>query len=689
MISDQEYAKELEWLKYILERLCLQRDRQKEELATYSVGIRERQKELWQDLYNLDAKEVAASRQSISETADMEMILAKDYDNVLKLLQSPYFGRIRFQEQEKEEATFYIGLSNFRDTQLKKILIYDWRAPVSSMFYDCELGQASYQAPRGLVEGELREKRQHKIRNGEMEYVFESSLNIQDSILQETLSKASGEQMKNIVETIQKEQNALIRDDKAETMVLQGVAGSGKTSIALHRIAYLLYKHRQTIQSENVLILSPNAVFASYISNVLPELGEEPVVESSFLQIALSELKGDMVFETGKEEHSRLEQDPDGPYAQRIRLKSSMEFLEEIRAYHAYVLENYFQPQDLEVGHQLISKEFLAQRFHAYRRYPICKRMEEISDDVCERLRDIPDFKLTASLRKKVRKLIFAMFKVNSTAALYFDFYTHCGLFHQLAFVEKSKLEYNDLHPYLLFKLYFDGGKDFFFIKHLVVDEMQDYTPVQYEIVKRMFSKAHKTILGDFWQQLNPYNQMTLPVFQEVFPEARVVEMKKSYRSTVEIIDFANEIMNNAVEIYPIDRHGPVPTITLCPREEDQWEEICARLAAFEEGPHASLALLCRDDNSAAQVAQQLSSRFPPDRLHLLTEDSSEFSQGITISSITMSKGLEFDAVLLLDVSRDVYGEKEQKLLFVGCTRAMHQLDVLSVTAFSSLLPPA
>lgn len=247
---------------------------------------------LWNNK-DIDPHEIRSMRESIlNHFAIGESVIDKR-KRLTKILAIPYFGRIDFQE-EKEDSNvmpLYIGIHTFYDSESKATLIYDWRAPISSMFYDYELGTASYQSPSGKINGEISLKRQYRIRNGKMEFMIESSLTVHDDILQKELSANADDRMKNIVATIQREQNRIIRNEEARILIIQGVAGSGKTSIALHRIAYLLYAFNDHISSKDILIISPNRVFADYISNVLPELGEEIVPQTGMEEI-LSEVLG-------------------------------------------------------------------------------------------------------------------------------------------------------------------------------------------------------------------------------------------------------------------------------------------------------------------------------------------------------------------------------------------------------------
>ncbi len=300
---------------------------------------------------------------------------------LVRLVESPYFGRIDFSENGKNDSKIYIGVHSYYDEEQEEFLVHDWRAPVSGMFYDFELGEAYYEAPEGTISGEVKRKMQYRIRHSKLEFMFESSLNISDEVLQKELSSTSDEKMKNIVATIQRDQNRIIRDDSSYNLIIQGVAGSGKTSIALHRIAYLLYKHKDTISSKNILIISPNRAFADYVSNVLPELGEEKILEIDFEKIALNELTRKIPFQTFFEQVSALIEASDHKYIQRIRFKASYEFLQKIKSFIATFESDYFTPEDITVGENapVLPAEFIRRRYNTYYGIAVTRRFALIA----------------------------------------------------------------------------------------------------------------------------------------------------------------------------------------------------------------------------------------------------------------------------------------------------------------------
>lgn len=316
----------------------------------------------------MDTMEMFSNQRALTTIDKTGVMTVKQRTQLEKLIESPYFGRIDFVydgESEEDAETFYIGKFSFTDED-GTICIFDWRAAISSMYYDYELGEASYEALNGTVYGELIQKRQLKILNSELDYVLESSMNIHDSILQQELSRAADERMKTIIATIQKEQNAIVRNDLAHTLIIQGVAGSGKTSIALHRIAYLLYKYKESLSSERVMILSPNKVFADYISTVLPELGEEPIRESSLGEIAEKILPSKYKFISLYEQTKLLIECPDSALAKRVAFKSSLPFFEQLSAFLNNLNTELLMPKDITIQEIDIDANYITERFASY-----------------------------------------------------------------------------------------------------------------------------------------------------------------------------------------------------------------------------------------------------------------------------------------------------------------------------------
>ena len=594
-----------------------------------------------------------------------------------KLRSSPYFARIDFRRADATESIpYYIGLFSFSDEE--GMLIYDWRAPIASMFYDYEIGWAGYDAPKGRMEGELTRKRQYRIRNGKLEYTLESSSGIQDEVLRQELSRTSDEKMKSIIATIQKEQNQIIRNEKADVLIIQGVAGSGKTSIALHRIAYLLYRLNDRLSAKNVAILSPNRVWGDYISNVLPELGEEPIYEVSFADLANMQLEGVIGFDE--------EQDPidvnDAAWAERVRFKSTLSFVRKMESFIARLPEMVFIPADYSYGRFSITADMIGTRFLAYRGVPVQQRLQMLADEIEDRFatenymgEEIPS---SRTILKDLRKMI----KATSTLSLYQVFYRVIGRPDMLVLPAKKRLEWADVFPFLYLHAAYEGLKPSNRIRHLVIDEMQDYTPIQYAVINLLF-KCPKTILGDFGQLIHPYLMHSLDDIRQLYEGAEVVKLIKSYRSTFEIISFARTIKHQGT-MDTVERHGETPMVISCKNEDEKYSSIRREVSAFCESATGSLGIIAKTSRDAEYIYNMLSAEF---EVHLLSTESTRFSSGVSITSVRMSKGLEFDAVLIPDVSKAAYSaQQDRSLLYIACTRAMHRLILFYTGELSPLL---
>lgn len=625
----------------------------------------------------IDPHEMFQSEQQLGQLDQQGGFAVQSRDRVQKLIDSPYFSRIDFcKEHEKNVAVFYIG--RFAFIHEKKLLISDWRSPVASMFYDCEVGPAGYDAPAGRVDGELTRKRQFRIKNGVMEYALESSVNIQDDILQQELSRTSDEKMKSIIATIQKEQNQIIRNEKASTMIIQGMAGSGKTSIALHRIAYLLYRFKNRLTAKNVTIISPNKVFGDFISNVLPELGEEPIYELSLFDVADVQLENIIDTEVDRDP---LETD-DEAWAERVRFKSTTEFVKRMDEYTHQLPNMVFGAVDYVFEPFTATAEYIHSRFHAYTRQPVMERLKMVADDILERF-------ITDNIRENklptLRNILSGlkkMLRFKNTLALYKDFYRQIGIPKILIMPDKHTLEWADVYPFMYLHAAFNGLQRSYNIRHLVIDEMQDYSPIQYAVLNLIFP-CPKTILGDFSQTVNPNHSHTLTDLKNQYGDAELIRMTKSYRSSYEIIDFAKRLGARETPD-PVERHGEKPRYLPFKTGTDMLGFLEREIQTFPERGQTSFGIITKTNRRARELYDQLKERYD---VHAITPESKAFPEGISILSIQMSKGLEFDEVLLPDVDEETYcSESDRSLLYIACTRAMHRLTLLHTGEPTGLL---
>ena len=589
-----------------------------------------------------------------------------------KMIDSPFFGRVDFcYEGEEEPEQFYIGIGNFSEKTGHVPLIYDWRAPVSGLFYDYDKGAASYTAPAGILHGEITSKWQYKIRRGKMIYEFESDVKIDDDILKAELGSNGDVQLKNIVRTIQKEQNAIIRNTKDKIMVIQGAAGSGKTSVALHRIAYLLYHDREHLKSSNILVLSPNSVFSDYISHILPELGEENIQEMSFDLYAYKELKP-FVYDC-EDRYHQIERElafADEQQIKRMRWKQSKDFLDEVEAFLLELEDELMNFQTIEYrGFEKTEQEILNLFYFKFQDIPLLSRMEAVLEYFIDEYETLKDCTLPEEERDMLYGKFMKMYETKDLYVLYNRFLKSFG-FTPLPYCsyEKRLLPYEDVYPMLYLKYRLFSSTQQKTVKHLVIDEMQDYSYLQYIILKELFH-CPMTILGDKAQTMEAEVQDVLEFLPEIYgKQIRVIYMNKSYRNTVEIASYANKITNvQGVELF--ERHGrPVEEKTFSALTEMLDESL--KNLKLQENEYVKTAVITTTEEAAIFAYQYLKEKFP--QTFYIDKDSSTFQKGLTVTTFYLAKGLEFDQVF------GISGKRNTPLLkqagYICATRALHEL---------------
>jgi DNA helicase-2/ATP-dependent DNA helicase PcrA len=631
---------------------------------------------------DMDHLEKNAMRETISNYQLLGNHSIENKKRLYRLRDTAYFGRIDFcKTHQSETNNIYVGVHNFQDTEQSRNLVYDWRAPISSLFYDYELGEAQYETESGTITGDIALKRQFRIRKGEMEYMLDTDITIHDDVLQKELNQASSAQMKNIVATIQKEQNKIIRDEEAKHLVIQGVAGSGKTSIALHRIAFLLYRFKETIISDDILIVSPNKVFANYISNVLPELGEESVAEISMEEIADDLFEHQINFQSVYDQEAELLDKNDPKLIERIQFKSSPELLKKINEYLVYLENEGFDVEDIMVKNKPIPAWFIKEAFQKYKRLPLLKRFNEVVREIVDNIYLYYQIEVQYKDRTQLHNTIRKMFPSYNPRVLYKSFYEWLGRPDLLKLKKGNTYEWSDVYAFLFLKMKLEGIKPNNTVKHLVIDEMQDYSAVQYRLLSALYP-CKKTILGDINQSVNPFSSSSLETIGTIFPDATSMTMLKSYRSTYEITQFTKKISQNA-EIEAIERHGEEPEVLKCKNAAEELKTIQKQINAFEKSSYNSLGIICKTQKQANNLYEQLQNDF---EITLLSIGTVAFESGIVISTAHLAKGLEFDKVIVPNCATKNYQtEPEKQMLYVACTRAMHRLTLTysgSITEF-------
>lgn len=594
-----------------------------------------------------------------------------------KMLDSPFFGRVDFcYEGEDEPEIFYIGIGNLAEENGGLPLIYDWRAPVSGLFYDFDKGPASYQAPLGEIHGDIAAKWQYKIRGGKMLYEFESDVKIDDEILKAELGSNGDVQLKNIIRTIQKEQNAIIRNTSDRIMVIQGAAGSGKTSIALHRIAYLLYHDRKNLKASSVLVLSPNGVFADYISHILPELGEENIREMSFDLFAYKRLKNTV--SDCEDRYDLIERQIAGLCDEALlKEKQSRDFLDRMEGYIVELEDSLMNFRDVEHRGVVKKEQVIIELFYfKFMDIPLLSRMDAVAEYFIDEIETLKGFDLPDDEREAVKSRFYRMYETRDLYVLYNRFLKQEG-FPALPQVqyEKRKLRYEDVYPVLYLKYRLETQQEDSGVRHLIVDEMQDYSMLQYLIIQKLF-KCRMTILGDREQTMDGEQQDVLTFLSKILgKDIRKIVMNKSYRNTIEIASYANKLAGiTGVELF--ERHGKPVVEREFPGLEETVESVLGELRLDD---YETAAVITRTADEAREAYYILKERLEAEgfdtkeRLSLLHRDSTNFKKGLTVTTFYMAKGLEFDQVFSVFPKED-RSPIVERARYIAATRALHEL---------------
>jgi DNA helicase-2/ATP-dependent DNA helicase PcrA len=647
------------------------------ELYEKEEKIKEFQKFIWDSRADMDDQEM----KSMMGASELEITLAQSKSNHFKKLykvqDNPYFGSITFDDGE-ESKKIYIGMTHVEREEDGEHLVHDWRAPISSMFYDYEVGHASYLAPEGIIEGEITNKRQFNIKKGKLVRVFDNNLNIDDELLQEVLEQESSDKMRNIVNTIQQEQNSIIRNVVDNNLIVQGIAGSGKTSVALHRIAFLLYKIKN-LSSKNVLIFSPNKIFTEYISNVLPELGEDNTMQTTFNDFLLSNLQEYKTVESFSSFVERYYKYLE-PNKKLVKYKQSDDIIKALDSYIELFIKNLRFTSDIEIDDKIIEKDELNYLLKdRYEKLLLFDRLDEIGEKICRdyfngkharkstimsRLKNSLSFKLDF-------KLIYKEFLKSIQFLAYYDGTITDNEINKC--VSRRDINYEDACLMVYIKGKLEGFKYLGLIKEVVIDEAQDYTKLQYIIIRNIFKKSKFTILGDTNQTVNPYYHYdTLESLNEIFDNGSIyLELSKTYRSTPEIIEYTNKILGlDHVSAIRRDSNKPVEFRN---DYNDLKETMVNDINKLINNKY-SVAVITKTDEEAEELFKTLENDIPG--INLLNNNTKDFNKNLVIIPSYIAKGLEFDSVIIYTDKNNKYTEKEKYLYYVACTRAQHELII-------------
>lgn len=726
-----------------------------------SSDVLELRKTFWEDVtVNMDEPddviETAASIKQQAELLSERERTFKQMDKQIRILErlkySPYFGRIDFLETHEEKVDHvYLGIASLMDEHDENFLIYDWRAPISSLYYDFAPGPASYPTMDGKIEGEMKLKRQFIIRSSNIKAMFDTGVTIGDEMLQEVLGNNANAQMKSIVATIQREQNLIIRNERSKLLIVQGVAGSGKTSAALQRVAYLLYRYRETLTSENIMLFSPNPLFNSYVSTVLPELGEENMEQATFMEYLNNRIGSGFDVEDPFDQMEFLLHAEEGGENQirvkGIRYKASLEFKEMLDQYTKKLSNKNLLFKNLIFrGEVIISNETIYDYFYSLdQSFTIPNRMEMVRDwllrelkrrvrqerskswveeevqflekedylEAYQSLQDrdrftektFDDFeqeqKILAEkvVKQKFKPLFSRVKKLDfiDMKRLYIQFFKSSKENKEVLLEEwnqiclqtidnlvNNKIAYEDATPFVYLQDLIKGRKSSTGIRHIFIDEAQDYSPFQFALIQRLFPYSKMTLLGDFNQAIfsgATGSPTVISDYEEKGEEFEKIILTKTYRSTKEIVDFTSSLIEGGEKIEPFNRHGRKPSVKLA--EQNQLNGLLlGKINEFLKEGHRTIAVICRTAAESKRVYSALKDVIP---IHLIEKATIAYEKGVLVIPSYLAKGIEFDGVILFDSSQ-YKNESERKLFYTVCTRAMHRLHMYATNEISPLM---
>ena len=778
-MNHPDYAEEKTWLDSILgylrvyETLILKQKKEIDVSVQYSL-----------EHYNDDNAE---QFNELNININRQEYLWQKTSDVAKALLKPYFARVDFAEDGGVgPQRFYIGKMTLFANEGAKMLIIDWRAPVSTLYYEGRIGEASYDCPDGLISGEISLKRQYVIENASLDGITDIDITTNDEFLQAALGASRDNRLHDIVTTIQAEQNRIIRAEMFSPLIVQGAAGGGKTTIALHRVAYLLYAYEQNVKAKNIMIIAPSRFFLSYISGVLPDLGVENVVQTTFEEFALNAIGHKLRVKPAVQALSEMienrpgdnaggvtaggsrgpapEENGDGSaeadWLAAAAIKSSYEFYEVLERYYKWIEKNALPKEAFTIfGYEIIPHEIIARFFFTdYAYLPLSTRLREVKKSLSNTLkkekkrvvaeihadyevkhkaivRRMPD---GAARRQKIITLLaerddlierflnkcktaipgyLKKFVIHPALAYYTGFMGNAKLFNgmasglltpdecaavsrrTLATVGNGYVESEDLAPLVYLQYKAHGLEDPLEIKHIVIDEAQDFSVMQFRVLKLLLGSGSFSILGDLHQGIYSYksikswDELTKPhkpgIYKSIFERPRVMTLEQSYRTTVEIMETANVVIGKLALpgvplAKPVIRHGEPVIIQRKESVAEITASINDKLDEFRKLGYRSIAVICKTTAEAKRFKKHLQAD-----IQLVTGRENDFEQGVKLFPSYLVKGLEFDAVCIANASRDqYYSELDIKLLYIAMTRALHALAVYSLGPPSDFLAP-
>lgn len=656
------------------------------------------------------------------------------YDEKMRLIykniDKPYFARIDFKrDNEKNLEKIYIGKVGVTDED-NNIVTVDWRAPISSIYYDSNIGRTKYIAPDGICEGELLLKRQFNIENQKLISYQDVDTVANDELLKPYLSSSADNRLKNIVSTIQKEQNEIIREPLNKNIIVQGVAGSGKTTVALHRIAYLVYNYRDTVKPNQYLVIGPNKFFVSYISNVLPDLDVDNVNQLTYDELCKEYINVDFSLISEDEKIKQYIKNPNSLNFQN--LKVSMEFKNALDRYIEEIDKNIIPNKNIEIkGYVIFSSEFIKNTYNSIKNHVIYdniekkvnrtklllqKYIEDNLDNIKENLqsqfkektKDVSneikykEMDTLSSIEKELSKgfkqrlnkffnqLLPNIYKTYITFLSRINEYIDLSNYniknedvnYNIKNLKSKKVEFEDLSSLIYLKTCINGKEEYENYKQVAIDEAQDFGDFNFVALKKLLSNATFSIFGDLAQSIYQYRGIKNweSVQNKAFNnKCEIKNLHKSYRTTTEIMNCASNITKhlglNVAE--PVIRHGKDVEFINFSDIDEQIKMIENILEEYLKEDFKTIAIICKDEDEASQISKKLNKKYNAVNI---TDSDTMYNGGICVITSYLAKGLEFDGAIVSNASKLKYDENndmEMKLLYVAMTRPLHELKVL------------
>ncbi|BCJ99606.1 HelD family protein [Anaerocolumna chitinilytica] len=659
-------------------------------------------------LWSSDGFEALAELSQYANPITEKIVDYEEVENKIalleKLIQSPYFARIDFKfEGEDMFEKIYIGRSSLMKDNSYEMCVYDWRSPIASVFYRFVTGQAFYDAPAGRITGEVSLKRQYEIKKGILEYYFDADVQIVDEFLRKLLSQNNSSKMKTIVETIQKEQDIVIRDMENDLMMVQGVAGSGKTSIALHRAAYLMYQGLSTkLSANNIIVISPNTLFEQYISNVIPELGEDNVISMVFEDMLAAIIQNRRIQSRNQFLESLITSSGyRSTIKNSIEFKTSHQFMEILNLFIYDIPYKWIEFEDIYYdGQFIVSKEILKEKIIGRKEVPLGVKLKHLEDFIVDLIYELKKIRINNLAKKEILKFteldIIELYQKLLRDKEYFytlakDFEIPEDMEDILVYTQENLnsnlLFYDDatVLAYIYLKIY--GVNEYKNIKQVVIDEAQDYYYLHYVIFSLLFENSKFTILGDINQTLGKKEDMTIyDQIRKILSKKKssLATMDKSFRCTNEILTYSSKFAQQCMEIKSFNRKGDEPGIYARDSQSSLNDLIMTEIKYCKDKGYQSIALICKTEKNSLSLFTSLKDRID---VQIMKDDSTTELQGVFIIPVYMSKGLEFDAVLICDADNTNYhSEDDKNLLYIASTRALHRLNLFCMGEASSLL---